>query len=433
MDSELAMRAFLERQARSDNSKKAKWAKDAFAKIKEMDHGSARDQLQAWYFLTFCLGWGYLIKEGTNHYQRHSRITIKQLERHLDLSGSNQMYLGIRPECLTTWAVIDIDAKGRFSRYHPASEDGEGIEPVLDAMKGVGLVEPLIFLSSFSGGIHLWYPLGQAIRTCELAKIIENAVLAAGLEVRDGILELRPNRKSNDSSYKLIRAPLTGEGNRLWADGLGYVEELQVLSIFWKRAQEKNRVKLTSPRLTNSVHSPSNTRGPVKSKGKLNAAKERLCEGFTGPGQTQSLKLMALQVARFSEGISEIYALRERVCELLENAPGFTKHCGHQAEILRRTYLSKGELCRTLQMPLVRYEGTTWEAYNLESAKGASGRARKALEIANEKGMRFASQNKAIECMKAMGGPGRSWWMKPRNNFFRSLLNELVEDNCKGG
>jgi hypothetical protein len=83
-------------------------------------------------------------------------------------------------------------------------------------------------------------------------------------------------------------------------------------------------------------------------------------------------------------------------------------------------------------MPLVRYEGTTWEAYNLERAKGASERATEALEAANEKGMRFVSQNKAIECMKAMGGPGRSWWMNPRNTFFRSLLNELVEDNCKG-
>jgi hypothetical protein len=81
-------------------------------------------------------------------------------------------------------------------------------------------------------------------------------------------------------------------------------------------------------------------------------------------------------------------------------------------------------------MPLVRYEGTAWEAYNLERTKEASERAAGALEAANEKGMRFASKNKAIEWMKAMGGPGRSWWMKPRNNFFRSLLNEFVDDNC---
>ena len=167
---------------------------------------------------------------------------------------------------MTAWAVIDIDAKGSFSRYHPASEDGKGIEPVLDAMKPAGLVEPLFFQSSFSEGMHLWYPLAQAIRTCELAKIIENAVLVAGLEVGDGILELRPNRKSQDSSCKLIRAPLAGEGNKLWVDDYGLVEELQVLSIFWKRAQEKSRAKLTSTRLANNVHSPSNTRGPVNSK-----------------------------------------------------------------------------------------------------------------------------------------------------------------------
>ena len=71
-------------------------------------------------------------------------------------------------------ACIDVDIN---SRYHPA-KDGEGIEPVKNALAEIGLIEALEFQSSFSTGMHLWYPLPEAKKSCELANAIEDACRA---------------------------------------------------------------------------------------------------------------------------------------------------------------------------------------------------------------------------------------------------------------
>ena len=97
-------------------------------------------------------------------------------------------------------ACIDIDIN---SRYHPPN-DGEGIEPVKNALAEIGLIRALEFQSSFSTGMHLWYPLPEAKKSWELANAIGDACRVKNLEIKNGVLELRPNRRNFDSNFNLL-------------------------------------------------------------------------------------------------------------------------------------------------------------------------------------------------------------------------------------
>ena len=110
--------------------------------------------------------------------------------------------------------MIDID---EGSRYHPGSFDGEGDLPVKAALKTIGLHETIELQSSISTGMHLLYPLDAVVSTWELAQSLEHCLASGGLELKAGVLELRPNVKSYGANYLAIRAPLSGEGNAYWA------------------------------------------------------------------------------------------------------------------------------------------------------------------------------------------------------------------------
>ena len=89
------------------------------------------------------------------------------------------------------WACIDIDAVGK---YHP-NKNLKGVDQIKQAMADIGLVEALEFQSSFSRGIHLFYPLSSAVKIWDLACALAYACRTKKLNVSNGDLELRPNTK----------------------------------------------------------------------------------------------------------------------------------------------------------------------------------------------------------------------------------------------
>ena len=131
-------------------------------------------------------------------------------------------------------------------------------------------------------------------------------------------------------------------------------------------------------------------------------------------------------VARLIEGIDNYIELKQRAHELLENAPGFNRYCGHKQEIVKRTYITKKELKDCLQMPPGGYKNTWKEKSNLKRAKEASEAALEAIEKASEEGMSFKSSNKAIKYLQAQGGPSRSWWLNPSNKKYLQLMKKRL-------
>jgi hypothetical protein len=313
------LEGLLQSRSASESAAEQRQALAAIGQLEALRQGSAQDQDLRWYYLTFCLGWGFTTGPKERRVTGHGRRLPRDIGKHLGMGTNEPRFLGVRPAgTVTTWAMVDIDTR---SRYHPASDEGEGVEPVRSALAAIGLRESLEVQSSHSEGVHLWFPLPQAVPTLALARDMEAACLAAGLEVRDGVLELRPNVKAG-GDYRSIRAPLTGEGNALWVDGLGLDTDLAVFRSFWEGAQGSNRLAPHGGLL--------NTRrqlSPTKPTGRrLREALDRLAEGFTGPGQTDDLKLAALQIAGLVEGLQCPDAIGRRCAELLSLAPGFAQH-----------------------------------------------------------------------------------------------------------
>ena len=90
-----------------------------------------------------------------------------------------------------------------------------------------------------------------------------------------------------DSNFKLIREPLSGEGNALWLEDIGCLEESDVAILRHSFNSAVNYNRLTSLQTKPAIvaGSFSITRSKKSSKNKLDFYKCRLAEGFSGPGK----------------------------------------------------------------------------------------------------------------------------------------------------
>ena len=423
--------AYLKSRLNSSSKVEVRTVRTALSQLEEMKVGTKDEQAAAWYYLTFCQGWGYAIRRDRSICMRRGWLAPRDLAYYLGLNGEQPHYLAIRPSRCTAWVAIDIDIG---SKYHPGGTEGMG--GVKEALASIGLRSPIEFQSSASCGMHLWYPLNCLAGCWMVASTIESALIKYGLLIKNGVLELRPNRKCQGSDYQLIRAPLTGEENGFVAPGyreFGFHENLQYFHALWVKMQKHNDILVRYPCDLQALGSSPNTRRPFECKGKLAAAKQRLKQGFSAPGQSQELKLCALQIARFVEQIDQINALKNRVYELIKTAPGYLKFCGHQDEINRHIYLTDGELLKALQMPLGGYKGTWREQSNQRRSQEASERALEAIEMAKAQGLYFYSLNKALRYLNNAGAPSLSWWKKPSNLLLKTVVQvELVMPVLKG-
>lgn len=424
---DLGLSALLAKRLERPNTVEQQQVRRSIDQLARLQHGDQEQRALAWYFLNFAQGYGYLIRKGASLRARPSWLTPQQVGAHLGVGAAQPHYLAIRPAPWSTWALIDIDAD---SRYHPTSLDGEGDLVVKKTLCDIGLLEPIEIQSSTSTGLHLLYPLSEIVSTWELALSIEQCLLSAGLQIKPGILELRPNCKTWNANYQAIRAPLSGEGNSFWApkySDFGLHDDLMVFQQLFCSSRQSNRFTPINIQHQASRVCSSNRRGPVQPTGLLSAAKMRLKEGFTARGQTNELTFIAQQQARLIEGIDSIDALRIRCSELVSRAPGFLEFCGHQQAVINGSYWSDQTLRKALELTPGGYAGTWRQRCNQQCADAAVQRALKGIARAVEAGMRFRSINAAIAHMNTQGAPVASWWKHPKNKALKQrLIDQLV-------
>ena len=418
--------AILEACLRSKSRHEQCWAAEFLAQLENQQtlFAGEHDDL-CWYFLTFCCGYGYGYKThgGDFVWVTNRRLTPKLVAQQLGLTAKERPYrnLSVAMPNQSMAACVDVDIN---SRYHPAN-DGEGIEPVKNALAEIGLIRALEFQSSFSTGMHLWYPLPAATKSWELANAIEDACRAKNLENRDGVLELRPNRRNFDSNFKLIRAPLSGDGNALRIGGVVRLEEssVAILRHFFNRAAKHNRLTPLQREQAIIACSSSITRSKKSSKNKLDFYKCRLAEGFSGPGQTQEISLAALIVARMAEGVGSVQHLRKRLVELVTTAPGFQQHCDHKQEIETGRFWSQATLKKQLQFSPAEYENSWRQIHNEKRAREAAEKAQNAILTAVADEATFTTLDAATAALRAnYGAPCKSWWRKPANRQYKEML-----------
>ncbi|MEL6455641.1 MAG: hypothetical protein AAFQ40_13105 [Cyanobacteria bacterium J06623_5] len=112
------------------------------------------------------------------------------------------LVLGKRFGKLTNYLMVDVDTG---SPFHPRSK---GIAPILAAMEAIGLCRYLLVRSSSSEGLHLYFPLKEAVSSYGLACAAHAALSAAGVRVAGGVCELFPNKKAFNAEHNGHRLPL---------------------------------------------------------------------------------------------------------------------------------------------------------------------------------------------------------------------------------
>lgn len=436
--------------------------------------------LASWYLEALNPGWGYLVEVNGVKVMRPGWPSADLLARHLGLDGEPPAYLAIRPSRRTRWVAIDVDQAR--SPHHP-DRGKAGLENLLERLAVLGLRKPLIFQSSISRGLHLWFPLKQPQQTFEVALSVQQGLQASAIDageigetldfagrrlcdVAAGHLEIFPNVKQWDSDYRVIRLPFSGQGNGLLVDGFGLVEEPGALPALWRHAARDNFVvktirtakrepgagpyNLQDPEghdviSVNWIHPRSRRPDPDQvvyaDKGEtavqepshalrlprsLAEARELLNRGWTNRGQTQALMLSALIVA--GQNCDEPATVATLVKDLLMDAPGFEQWSGHSEQI-RSGELPGKAACRKAARFSPSYVSSWKERANRRRAEDAGSRAAVALDAAIDQGIPTTSINATIDYLRtSYGAPSRAWWFKPVNSPYLQRLRAALLD-----
>lgn len=244
--------------------------------------------------------------------------------------------IGVRFGHDTTYALLDIDAG---SPYCSAA----GIADIRAALETIGLSRTLLLQSSWSGGLHLYIPLPEAVNTFNLAVALQGCLQAQGLGLGSGQLETFPNVKAYGVKafieYNAHRLPLQpASGSVLLDDALNPIgHSLDRFLWLWDGAADQQDLATLHQACTlardNHRKRPRRRTNPVDSW--RYDLETDIGEGWTGSGQTNHLLKTIACYGRVFEQLDGA-ALEDYTLRVATASPGYRQHCRHQHEIRRR-------------------------------------------------------------------------------------------------
>ena len=266
-------------------------------------------------------------------------------DRHLQ--QGNYLY-GVRFGPTTRYFGFDLD---KTSAYHPY-QDPLAIKQILMVLEVVGLVAYVAVTSSYSGGIHLFFPFEQAQNSWAIALVVTTLLERAGFKFKPGQLEIFPNPRpytdGTPSLYNGHRLPLQAGSyllNKHWepiySDQPTFVQQ-------WRWAECRNDLHHKTIecvlRQTQRQQYKSVKGGGQKFLNDLNTEIE---PGWTGAGQTNRLLgRIAMREYIFGHiqrggapltGTALVDAIVEVACAL----PDYKEWCRHQPEIRKLAVVSQ--------------------------------------------------------------------------------------------
>ncbi|MBD1843394.1 hypothetical protein H6F89_08270 [Cyanobacteria bacterium FACHB-63] len=250
---------------------------------------------------------------------------------------------GVRFGAETQYCLLDIDAG---SPYHP-NRDPFAIGRIAAALEPLGLVKYVVCTSSYSGGLHLYFPFPQAHSSWQLAIAVATLLENSGFKIVPGQLETFPNPKpyiaeGTPSLFNAHRLPLqigsyllNDDFQPIWSTQQTFVQQ-------WQFAQTRN--DLDTKTLKQILKQTKRRLFQVSGKAEkfisdLNAEIEL---GWTGYGQTNRLLgRITMRSYIFHHVLSrgqplEGKALVEEIVETAKSLPGYQEFCQHQHEIEHR-------------------------------------------------------------------------------------------------
>jgi hypothetical protein len=151
---------------------------------------------------------------------------------------------GVRFGSETSYCLLDIDAS---STYHP-DRDPFAVSRIAAALEPLGLVSYIACTSSYSGGLHLYFPFQRSRSSWQLAIALACLLENAGFKLQPGQLEVFPNPKpystgETPSLFNAHRLPLqigsyllNDAFQPVWSSTHTFVKQ-------WQFAQQRNDIQ----------------------------------------------------------------------------------------------------------------------------------------------------------------------------------------------
>ena len=250
---------------------------------------------------------------------------------------------GVRFAAETRYCLLDIDAG---SLYHP-NHDPQAIARITAALEPLGLVRSIPCTSSYSNGLHLYFPFQSPQSSWQLAIVLACLLENAGFKLQPGQLEVFPNPKpyATDGHLSLFNAHrlplqlgsylLNSALQPIWSDPSAFVHQ-------WQLAQHHNDID--SGTLKQVLKQAKRKHFGISGKAEkfVNDLNAEIELGWTGAGQTNRLLgRITMRAYIFHHILSgsaplEGQALVDEIVATARSLPGYFEWCRHQHELEQR-------------------------------------------------------------------------------------------------
>lgn len=276
------------------------------------------------------------------------------------------MLIGVRFGTNTAYGVLDID---KNSPYHPHRNE-EKFRGILQALEDIGLVRPLIVQSSFSEGLHVYYPLPDQVSSFALACGMKACLKSHGCEIASGILEIFPNTKAygtkeNPTEFNGHRLPLQKGSYMLNDDLQKSRSDLNHFVFVWQVCADSQDLVLLKEAI---AEAKANYQPPKQSRKTDEILKWRddlekqIADGWTDKGQSNELLYVIGKYARVFLGCADVEAIAKYITKTARATAGFLKFCG-DTHRLERKAKDIAQWCLKRHFP--------WGSKNTEQTKEA--------------------------------------------------------------
>lgn len=250
---------------------------------------------------------------------------------------------GVRFGQSTHYFLLDIDSG---SRYHP-SRDPWAWRRICECLERYGWVKSIALTSSYSGGLHFYFPFEQPQKTWEIALAVSTVLENAGFKLAPGQLEVFPNCKSyatdgEHSLYNGHRLPLQAGSYLLNQDLQPIWGDQQTFVQHWRFAQAQNQVNQKALDRLIKATRRQQFRVTGKANQFLNDLNAEIEPGWTGHGQTNRLlgritmRSYIFGHVLYATKPLEGDALVRDIVAIARSLPGYEDWCRHQHEIEKR-------------------------------------------------------------------------------------------------
>jgi hypothetical protein len=247
--------------------------------------------------------------------------------------------IGVRFNSQTRYGLLDIDATSPYCTP-------DAIAQICAALETIGIVRTLLIRSSHSGGLHLYIPLPEPIKTFDLAVALHECLAAQGFQFTNGQLEQFPNVKTYGNEriihYNGHRLPLQPHTNSCLLDNdlNPTSDRLTDFLHQWQQAasqQDLNELRhaLKIGRDNHRKRNKKQRQASPRSEAWRQDLETEINDGWSSPGQTNHLlKTIACHGHVFLHLQDD--QLIQHTLETAQNLPGYQQHCRHQHHIATR-------------------------------------------------------------------------------------------------